>query len=80
MKIFKETGDSRYIYKNELDKACFQHVMLKEILKIYIEKQLLIRSYARKHLIFLKTQNLIDINFDMLQWFINYLIKNLLHL
>ena len=22
---FKETGDSRYIYKNELDKACFQH-------------------------------------------------------
>ena len=22
---FKETGDSRYIYKNELVKACFQH-------------------------------------------------------
>ena len=22
---FKETGDSRYIYKKELDKACFQH-------------------------------------------------------
>ena len=22
---FKQTGDSRYIYKNELDKACFQH-------------------------------------------------------
>ena len=22
---FKETGDSRYIYKYELDKACFQH-------------------------------------------------------
>ena len=22
---FKETGDSRYVYKNELDKACFQH-------------------------------------------------------
>ena len=21
---FKQTGDSRYIYKNELDKACFQ--------------------------------------------------------
>ena len=21
---FKETGDSKYIYKNELDKACFQ--------------------------------------------------------
>ena len=23
----KETGDSRYIYQNELDKACFQHDM-----------------------------------------------------
>ena len=25
IKKFKETGDTRYIYKNELDKACFQH-------------------------------------------------------
>ena len=24
---FKETGDSRYIYRNELEKACFQHDM-----------------------------------------------------
>ena len=24
---FKETGDTGYIYKNELDKACFQHDM-----------------------------------------------------
>ena len=24
---FKQTGDSRFIYKNELDKACFQHDM-----------------------------------------------------
>ena len=25
---FKETGDSRYIYRNELDKVCFQHDMV----------------------------------------------------
>ena len=25
---FKETGDARYIYQNELDKACFQHDMV----------------------------------------------------
>ena len=25
IKKFKETGDSRYIYQNELNKACFQH-------------------------------------------------------
>ena len=24
----EETGDSQYIYKNELDKACFQHDMV----------------------------------------------------
>ena len=24
---FKETGDTKYIYKYELDKACFQHDM-----------------------------------------------------
>ena len=24
---FKEAGDTNYIYKNELDKACFQHDM-----------------------------------------------------
>ena len=25
IKEFKQTGDTRYIYRNELDKACFQH-------------------------------------------------------
>ena len=25
IKKFKRTGDTRYIYRNELDKACFQH-------------------------------------------------------
>ena len=27
IKKFKETGDKSYIYKNELDKVCFQHDM-----------------------------------------------------
>ena len=27
MQKIKETGDSRYIYRNELEKACFQHDM-----------------------------------------------------
>ena len=30
---FKETGDTSYIYKNELDKACFQHDMAHEDFK-----------------------------------------------
>ena len=32
---FKETGDTNYIYKNELDKACFNMIWLMEIFKIY---------------------------------------------
>ena len=31
---FKETEDSRYIYQKELNKACFQHGMVIEILRI----------------------------------------------
>ena len=27
MRTLKKTGDSRYIYQNELNKACFQHDM-----------------------------------------------------
>ena len=38
---FKQTGDSRYICKNELDKACFQHDMAYGDFKD-LKKQLLI--------------------------------------
>ena len=34
IKKFKQTGDTRYIYRNELDKACFQHILLMWIIKI----------------------------------------------
>ena len=34
IEMFKETGDSTYIYKNELHKSCFQHDMVVVILKI----------------------------------------------
>ena len=30
---FKETGDTKYIYRNELDEACFQHKMAYEDFK-----------------------------------------------
>ena len=43
---FKETGDTSYIYKNELDKACFQHDMA------YVDfKDLAKRTFAGKVLI-----------------------------
>ena len=28
IKKFREAGDSRYIYQNELDEACFEHDMI----------------------------------------------------
>ena len=31
---FKQTGDLRYIYQSELDKACFQHDMAYEDFKV----------------------------------------------
>ena len=34
IKKIRETGDTNYIYKNELDKACFQQDMTYGILKI----------------------------------------------
>ena len=76
---FKETGDTKYIYRNESDKACFQHDMA------YGDfKDLARRTAANKvlrdlilHLILLKIQNMIDIKEDWLLWFINFLIKRL---
>ena len=42
---FKETGDSRYIYQDKLDKACFQHGMayrdLKELTRIRASDKIL---------------------------------------
>ena len=35
---FKETRDTRYIYKNELDKACFQHDMAYGDLKDFAKR------------------------------------------
>ena len=38
IKKFKEIGDSRYIYQNELAKACFQHDMPYEDFKDFPRK------------------------------------------
>ena len=40
-----------------------------------LEEQLLIRYYMMKHLILLKVENRMDINMELLQWFIIFLIK-----
>ena len=68
---YKETGDTNYIYKNELDKPCFQHDTAYEIFKIEQEEQLLIKFELIKHLILLKILNMTDIKGGLLLWFRN---------
>ena len=77
-KKIKETGDSRYIYYNELDKACCQHY------KAYADFIDLNRRTAADNVLcneafnIAKDSKLIDIKVDLLQWSINFLIKKLL--
>ena len=59
---FMETGDSRYIYHNKLDKTCFQHDMTYEDFKDLTTRTLLIKYCVKKHLILLKIQNMMHIN------------------
>ena len=51
---FKDTRDSRHIYQYELDKSAFSMIGVMEILKIYLEEQLLFKYYVIKHLILLR--------------------------
>ena len=78
IQTFKETGDSRYIYQNELDKACFQHDMVYGGFKDLARRTASDKILCNKHLILLKIQNMMDINADLLQWCVDFLIKKLL--
>ena len=49
-----QTGDSRYIYQNELDKACFQHDMAYGDFKDFIRRTAADKVLQVKHLILLK--------------------------
>ena len=42
---FKQTGDSGYIYKNELDKPCFQHDMAYRDFKDFKKKERLLIKF-----------------------------------
>ena len=44
---FKKTGDTKYIYRNDIDKACFQHDMEYGDFEDLAKEQLLIK-FERK--------------------------------
>ena len=58
---FKQTGDSRYIYRNQLDKACFQHYMAFGDFKDLKRRTAADNVLRVKHLILLKILNMMDI-------------------
>ena len=65
-KKFKETGDLRNIYQNELDNTCFQHDMAYGDFDKILQKN---------NLILLKIQNIMDIKDVLLQCFIKFFDK-----
>ena len=76
---FKKTGDTSYIYKNELDKTCFQHDMaygdfkdLKRRTGSRTDKILRDKAFNTA-----KNPKYDGIKEDLLLWFIIFLIKSL---
>ena len=87
---FKETGETKYIYKNEHDKASFQHDMahgdFKDLARRTVFDKIL-RDKADIDIdkdkkidkkILLKILNMMNIKEGLLLWFTHFLIKSLL--
>ena len=74
---FKETVNSRHIYQNELDRACFKDGMAYRNFKDFPRRIAAGEVLHIKHLIFLKILYMMDIKAELLQWFISFLIKTL---
>ena len=73
---FKETGDTSYIYKNELDKACFQHDMAYGNFKDLKRRTFFDKVLRDKAFNIAKILNMMDIKEGLLLCFINFLIKS----
>ena len=70
---FKETGNGRYIYQNELDKACLQHDMT------YGDFKDLTRTTAFDKILHNKAFNISkNPKYDGYQWTINFVVEKLL--
>ena len=73
---FKETGHIEYIYKNRLDKACFQHDMAYGDIRDLARRTASDKILRDKGLILLKTQKMIYIKDVLLLWSISFWKKN----
>ena len=66
--MFMQTGNKDFIYKNELDKACFQHDMAYGKSKDLAKRNQSDKVLRDKHLKFRAIQNMTVIKEDQLQW------------
>ena len=64
IKKIKQTRYSRYIYQNELDRACFQHDLVYGDAKSLNKRTITDKYCVINHLVVLKIQNLMDANVD----------------
>ena len=72
---FKETGDTNYIYKNELDKACFQHDMAYRDFKDLKRRTFSDKVLRDKTFNIAKSPKYDGYQKDLLLWFTNVLTK-----
>ena len=72
----KETGDLRYIYQNELGKACFQHDTAYGDFKDLNRRTAADKVLCDNAFDIAKNPKLMDINVDLRQWFLDFLIKH----
>ena len=68
IKKFKETWSFRYIYRNILNKACFQHCLVYGDFKDLNRRTAADKVSHYKAFNIAKIKNMMDINLDLLQW------------
>ena len=73
----KETGDSRSIYKNELDKACFQHDIAYGAFKELANITAAVKVLRDKAFNIAKVPKYDGYQRGLALWFINFLINRL---
>ena len=80
MQKFKETGDTSYIYKNELDQPCFQHYMAYGDFKDLKRRNFSDKVLRDKTFNIAKNPKYNGYQRGVLLWLINFLIKSPLRL
>ena len=73
---FKETGDTNYIYKKELDKACFQHDMTYGDFKDLKRRTASDKVLRDNEFNIAKILKMMVIKEDLLLWSTNFLTKS----